>query len=221
MTRLAVFDCDGTLVDSQANILRAMEDCFSRHRLEPPCRHATRRIVGLSLVEAMQALLPEADDALHRRLADDYKSAFQRLRAASALLDEPLYPGVVDGLAELEARGWALGVATGKSDRGLGICLAHHGIAARFVTLQTADRHPSKPHPAMLHAAMAEAGAEPAATVMIGDTCFDIDMAVAAGVRPIGVDWGYHDADELRAAGAVAVVAHFDDLLAQLEEQPA
>lgn len=221
MTRLAVFDCDGTLVDSQANILRAMEDCFSRHRLEPPCRHATRRIVGLSLVEAMQALLPEADDALHRRLADDYKSAFQRLRAASALLDEPLYPGVVDGLAELEARGWALGVATGKSDRGLGICLAHHGIAARFVTLQTADRHPSKPHPAMLHAAMAEAGAEPAATVMIGDTCFDIDMAVAAGARPIGVDWGYHDADELRAAGAVAVVAHFDDLLALLEEQPA
>ena len=221
MIRLAVFDCDGTLVDSQANILRAMEACFDRHRLEPPCRHATRRIVGLSLVEAMQALLPEADAALHASLAADYKTAFQRLRAESALLDEPLYPGVLEGLAELEARGWQLGVATGKSDRGLNLCLTHHGIAARFVTLQTADRHPSKPHPGMLDAAMAEAGAEPRDTVMIGDTRFDMEMGVAAGVRPIGVDWGYHDAEELHASGAVAVVEHFDALLALLEEQPA
>jgi len=219
--RLAVFDCDGTLVDSQANILRAMEDCFARHRLDPPCRHATRRIVGLSLVEAMQALLPEADAALHTALADDYKTAFQRLRAERALLDEPLYPGVRDGLDRLAAGGWLLGVATGKSDRGLGLCLAHHGIADRFVTLQTADRHPSKPHPSMLLAAMAEAAADPAATVMIGDTRFDMAMAVAAGTRAIGVDWGYHDVAELHDAGADAVVGRFDDLLALLEEQPA
>lgn len=220
MTRLAVFDCDGTLVDSQANIQRAMEDCFSRQRLEPPCRVATRRIVGLSLVEAMQALLPEADDDLHRRLAEDYKTAFQRLRAESALLDEPLYPGVREGLAELEARGWLLGVATGKSDRGLGLCLAHHGIAHHFVTLQTADRHPSKPHPAMLEAALAEAGAEAPRAVIIGDTRFDMAMGIAAGVRAIGVDWGYHDAEELAAAGAFAVVDDFTRLLALLEEQP-
>ena len=219
--RLAVFDCDGTLVDSQANILRAMEDCFARHRLDPPCRHATRRIVGLSLVEAMQALLPSADQALHQRLADDYKTAFQRLRAESALLDEPLYPGVVEGLRELEGRGWQLGVATGKSDRGLGLCLAHHGIAGHFVTLQTADRHPSKPHPSMLYAAMTEAGAAAESTVIIGDTVFDMAMGVAAGVRAIGVDWGYHDADELRQAGASVVADRFDDLLTLLEAQPA
>jgi phosphoglycolate phosphatase len=219
--RLAVFDCDGTLVDSQANIIRAMETCFARHRLEPPCRHATRRIVGLSLVEAMQALLPEADGALHVSLAENYKAAFQHLRAESALLDEPLYPGVADGLRELEARGWLLGVATGKSDRGLNLCLAHHGIAAHFVTLQTADRHPSKPHPSMLRAAMAEAGAEPRSTAIIGDTRFDMAMGVAAGVRAIGVDWGYHDADELRAAGACAVVDRFDALLTLLETEPA
>jgi phosphoglycolate phosphatase len=221
MNRLAVFDCDGTLVDSQANIVRAMEDCFARHRLDPPCRDATRRIVGLSLVEAMQAMLPEAEPALHLRLADDYKLAFQRLRAENALADEPLYPGVAAGLAELEARGWLLGVATGKSDRGLGLCLAHHGIHPHFVTLQTADRHPSKPHPSMLQAAMAEAGADPQATVMIGDTRFDMAMAVAAGARPIGVDWGYHAPAELHEAGAVAVVTRFEDLLALLEAQPA
>lgn len=219
--RLAVFDCDGTLVDSQANIIRAMETCFARHRLEPPCRHATRRIVGLSLVEAMQALLPDADGALHISLAEDYKTAFQRLRAESALLDEPLYPGVAEGLRELEGRGWLLGVATGKSDRGLNLCLAYHGIAAHFVTLQTADRHPSKPHPSMLHAAMAEAGAEPRSTAIIGDTRFDMAMGVAAGVRAIGVDWGYHDADELRAAGACAVVDRFDALLTLLETESA
>ena len=219
--RLVVFDCDGTLVDSQANIVRAMEACFARHRLDPPCRHATRRIVGLSLVEAMQALLPDADGGLHLSLAEDYKTAFQRLRAASALLDEPLYPGVAEGLRELEARGWLLGVATGKSDRGLNLCLTHHGIGAHFVTLQTADRHPSKPHPAMLHAAMAEAGAEPHATAVVGDTRFDMAMGVAAGVRAIGVDWGYHDAEELRAAGADAVIERFDDLLTLLEAQPA
>jgi phosphoglycolate phosphatase len=217
MTRLAVFDCDGTLVDSQANIIRAMEDAFVRHRLDPPDHHATRRITGLSLVECMQALLPDADADLHDRLADDYKLAFQRLRAAGTLAAEPLYPGVADGLADLAARGWLLGVATGKSDRGLALCLAHHGIGDHFVTLQTADRHPSKPHPAMLDAALAEAGVSAAAATMIGDTVFDMDMARHAGVRAIGVDWGYHDAHELTDAGAVAVVRSFAELMEELE----
>src|SRR3546814_10574224 len=102
-----------------------------------------------------------------------------------------------------------MGVATGKSDRGLGLCLAHHGIGSRFVTLQTADRHPSKPHPAMLNAAMAEAGATPQATLMIGDTSFDMAMGCAAGARSVGVTWGYHDAHELPA------------IVATLKEDPA
>ena len=89
-----------------------------------------------------------------------------------------------------------------------------HGVIDLFVTLQTADRHPSKPHPAMLEAAMAEAGATPAATVMIGDTTYDIEMARTAGVRALGVGWGYHAADELIAAGADAVAT----TAAELEE---
>lgn len=217
MVKLAVFDCDGTLIDSQVNILRAMRQSFANHRLDPPQDHAIRRIVGLSLVESMQMLLPDADAALHASLALDYKHAFQRLRADKRLDPEPLYPGVVDGLAELAARGWRLGVATGKSDRGLAFALAHHGIADRFVTLQTADRHPSKPHPAMLRAALAEAGAVPAHSAIIGDTVFDIAMGVTAGVRAIGVDWGYHDAAELLEAGAVTVAADFPAVIAALE----
>ncbi len=214
--KLAVFDCDGTLVDSQANIVAAMADAFARAGLPAPDPHATRRVVGLSLVEAMSAMLPDAEPALQHRLAEDYRQAFHRMRATDRLAAEPLYPGVAAGLAALQARGWALGVATGKSDRGLALCLAHHGLSAQFVTLQTADRHPSKPHPAMLHAAIAQAGASPEDTVMIGDTIFDIAMGEAAGARSIGVDWGYHEASELIAAGAERVVVSFDDLLAAL-----
>ncbi len=216
MTRLAVFDCDGTLVDSQANILRAMEFSFADHQLDPPCRHATRRIVGLSLREAMQVLVPEGDNDLHLSLTESFKGAFQGLRA-EGMIDEPLYPGVAEGLAELRGRGWLLGVATGKSDRGLALCLAHHGLTTHFVTLQTADRHPSKPHPAMLHAAMSEVGA--VHTAMIGDTAFDMEMAVAAGADAIGVDWGYHDAHELTAAGARHVALDFAELLERLEDR--
>ena len=108
--------------------------------------------------------------------------------------------------------GWLLAVATGKSDRGLQSCLAVHGIAGHFISLQTADRHPSKPHPAMLQAAMADALAEAHNTVMIGDTSFDMDMARAISVRAIGVDWGYHTAAELTAAGAEAVAVSAHDL---------
>jgi phosphoglycolate phosphatase len=214
--KLAVFDCDGTLIDSQVNIIRAMESSFRRHGLAAPDSHATRRIVGLSLVEAMQALLPDAEPELHISLAEDYKTAFQRLRADRSLDPEPLYPGIRRLLDVLHRDGWLLAVATGKSDRGLKLALEHHGIHHLFISLQTADRHPSKPHPSMLRAALAEAGTGADSAVMIGDTVFDIAMAAAAGVKGIGVDWGYHDAHELIGAGAAHVAADADDLLAVL-----
>ncbi len=202
MIRLAVFDCDGTLADSQANICRAMALAFADAGLPDPDPRAVRRIVGLSLPQAVAQLVPGTDPALHVMVAEDYKRHFRAMRTGGALLDEPLFPGITDTLVALLDGGWRLGVATGKSDRGLSLLLAHHRIDRHFVTLQTADRHPSKPHPAMLRAAMAEAGALPAATVMIGDTSFDMAMAVDAGVRAVGVEWGYHHRDELIAAGA-------------------
>ena len=212
LPRLAIFDCDGTLVDSQANICRAMEEAFVTADLSPPSRAATRRIVGLSLVEAMRALRPDATDAEHRALASGYKDAYQRLRATASLDDEPLFDGVADTLAHLHADGWLLGVATGKSDRGLAHVLARHGIADLFVTLQTADRHPSKPDPAMLAAALAQADVPPHMAAMIGDTSFDMAMARAAGVRAVGVAWGYHSVAELADAGADVIAEHASDL---------
>lgn len=209
--RLALFDCDGTLVDSQHDIVAAMTDAFVAERLDPPGRADILSIIGLSLPYAVARLLPDADDALCDRLAEHYKVAFRAMRARGAVA-EPLYPGIPALLDALRADGWQLGVATGKSDRGLDLCLRAHGLRDHFVTLQTADRHPSKPHPAMAHAAMDEAGAAPHTTVMIGDTSFDMAMARAAGTRALGVTWGYHEPEELLRAGAHAVAVDMDDL---------
>ncbi len=216
MIRLAVFDCDGTLIDSQANICVAMEEAFAQSGIVAPTRASIRRIVGLSLVEAVAALLPEAEDALHAHVAADYKRAFQAMRA-NGLVDEPLFEGIAELLDALRDDGWSLGVATGKSDRGLAHVLNHHGLTGHFISLQTADRHPSKPHPSMVRTAMADAGAGPDNTVVIGDTSFDIEMAHNAGARAVGVSWGYHDSADLLRAGAHAIARRPHDLTALLE----
>jgi phosphoglycolate phosphatase len=212
-TRLAVFDCDGTISDGQAAVCAAMAGAFATAGLAVPPDNAIRRIVGLSLPVAVRHLAPDEEPAMHAHVVEAYRAAFFAARQRG-LVAEPLYDGIAELLRSLHGKGWRLGVATGKSDRGLGACLVNHGLTDLFVTLQTADRHPSKPDPAMLAAAMAEAGAAPAETVMIGDTAFDVTMARAAGCRAIGVGWGYHTPDELLAAGAAAVAT----TAAELEE---
>jgi phosphoglycolate phosphatase len=204
VNRLAIFDCDGTLVDSGATIYRALAETFRQGAIAVPPPTIARRVIGLSLVEAMAGLVPDATAAEHVELAEAYKRNFMAMRAAGHV-EEPLFDGVLDLLDALEADGWLLAVATGKSDRGLRHCLDLHGIHARFVSLQTADRHPSKPHPSMVLQAIADAGAAPETSFVVGDTSFDMAMAAAAGAAPIGVAWGYHDAEELLRAGALAV----------------
>jgi phosphoglycolate phosphatase len=218
VTRLCVFDCDGTLVDSGQSICDAMDLAFAREGLAAPAHAATRRIVGLSLVEAMGVLLPDAAPALHARLAHGYREAFTVVRGRPGFA-EPLFEGALDALAAIEGAGWALAICTGKSDRGLARVLESHDIHARFPIRHTADRHPSKPHPSMLEAAIAEAGADHA--VMIGDTVFDMAMAAAAGCDRVGVAWGYHTPDELRRAGARAIAPDFARLPGLLEDIPA
>ena len=206
MTRLAVFDCDGTLVDGQAEVCDAMDHAFAASGLAAPDRNETRRMVGLSLPVAIRRLAPDLDERQARDVVEAYKSAF-RARRRDGYLREPLYDGIEDLLRALHADGWQLAVATGKSDRGLISCLETHGIRDLFVSLQTADRHPSKPHPGMLEAALSEAGAAPQDSVMIGDTSFDMEMAMNGGVRAVGVAWGYHTESELARAGAAIVCA--------------
>ena len=216
MTRLAIFDCDGTLIDSQANTCRAMAAAFVTVGLTPPGDARVRLTVGLSLAEAVASLLPEEDAVLHHRLVAEYRTCFQDMRMRGEV-DEPLFPGVRDVLTTLDATGWVMGVATGKSRRGLDHALERHGLTGFFATLQTADTHPSKPHPSMVAAGMADVGAAPAATTVIGDTSFDMAMASAAGARGIGVGWGYHPVAELYRAGAAAVAARPADLVAIMD----
>jgi phosphoglycolate phosphatase len=218
VNRLAIFDCDGTLVDSGATIYAALAETFRQNRIEIPEPQIARKVIGLSLVEAMAGLLPERAAEEHVELAEGYKRNFMALRQAGRV-EEPLFEGVLELLDRLEHDGWLLAVATGKSDRGLRHCLEQHGIHARFVSLQTADRHPSKPHPSMVLQAIAEAGAAPETSFVVGDTSFDMEMAAAAGAAPIGAGWGYHEPEELIEAGATAVAEQPIDVLALVEER--
>ncbi|GAA4010801.1 HAD-IA family hydrolase [Sphingomonas swuensis] len=220
MNRCAIFDCDGTLVDSGNTIHRALGLAFADHGLTLPPREQAQKVIGLSLVEAMEQLAPELESERHHRIADTYKDAFVTLRGQREV-EEPLYEGILDLLDALEKRGWTLAVATGKSDRGLRHCLTSHGIHARFVSLQTADRHPSKPHPSMAVTAMAECGASPERSVVIGDTGWDMGMARAAGCGAIGALWGYHDSAELTAAGAQVLATRPAEVLAFAERMVA
>lgn len=213
MTRLAIFDCDGTLVDSGHSIHVALSETFARHGRTVPPKEEAKRVVGLSLHEAMAFLAPNADGAEHAGMAATYREVFANLRVRGHV-DEPLFDGILPLLDALEADGWLLAVATGKSDRGLHHCLLGHGLYSRFASLQTADRHPSKPHPSMALEAMLEAGAEPERTVVIGDTGWDMGMARSAGAFGIGALWGYHDRAELKLGGASELARAPDEVLA-------
>lgn len=217
---LVVFDVDGTLVDSLDAIARAMTRAFEATGEAAPARAQVARIIGLSLDEAVARLAPRAGPASRAAIVAAYRDSFVAMRSAGAGEGaSPLYEGARAALDRLSAReSVLLGVATGKARRGLDHMIAAHGLAGRFVTAQTADLHPSKPHPGMLHAALAETGVAARHAAMVGDTVYDMKMACAAGIAPLGVAWGYHEARELRAAGAAHVIGHFDEIDAALAE---
>ena len=215
--KLVIFDCDGTLVDSQNAIFAAMDHAFSTAGLATPPRADVLGIIGLSLPEAFTLLAPLEAPGVQAELAELYRSCFPRARQAGAGHD-PLFEGAAQAIAALAGRDDVLlGMATGKSRRGVARLIEREGWHGHFFTIQTADDHPSKPHPSMILRAMQEAGAEPHATVMVGDTSFDMEMACNAGVGALGVAWGYHTPERLTLAGAHTVAATFPDLLATIE----
>ncbi|UWP95685.1 HAD-IA family hydrolase [Aliiroseovarius crassostreae] len=217
--KLVVFDVDGTLIDSQDVIVEAMSRSFADMGVAIPTRQEILSIVGLSLQEAIATLVPDMPEAEVAQAADGYKDMFVKLRAEKGgEAAAPMYPGARAALEQLHARDEVLlGVATGKAKRGLDHAYQAHDIGHFFLTSQTADTHPSKPHPSMLHATLAETGADAQRAVMIGDTTFDISMGVAAGFRTIGVTWGYHDTQQLLAAGADLLIDSYEALIPALE----
>jgi phosphoglycolate phosphatase len=216
MTRpLAVFDIDGTLVDSRASIHRAACEAARDIGLPEPDYDRVRQIVGLSLEHAMAVLEPGLNAADLARFVAGFRASFHRMFEAGH--EEPLYPGAMEHLRRLHRDGWRLALATGQNRRGVARNLAREGWADLFLSSHCAEDGPGKPDPAMLHAAMAACDAEPSSTVMIGDTAHDAAMAVNAGVLPLGVAWGFHTAEEQLAAGARHVAGSFTELAVVLD----
>lgn len=215
--RLVIFDVDGTLVDSQSDIMAAMTHAFAAVGVAMPDRQTVLGMVGLSLDVIFPCLLPNVSHAEHNQMAEAYKSAYMDLRAqAGVAQSSPLYPGALDALKALHADpSVVLGVATGKSKRGLDKLLEAYALQGMFVTQQVADFHPSKPHPAMVLQALADTGVAAKDAVMVGDTSFDMDMAASAGVCGIGVAWGYHPVAQLDAAKMI--IDSYDALPAALK----
>jgi phosphoglycolate phosphatase len=215
--KLVIFDCDGTLVDSQHAICAAMEYAFTTLALPAPSRADILGVVGLSLPQTFQVLAAEHPLSVQTELAEHYRTDFPGKRQQPALHD-PLYPGISEVVAKLARRDDVLlAIATGKSQRGVARLLDREGWQGHFVSIQTADENPSKPDPAMILNAMAQTGADPAATLMIGDTTYDIEMARNAGVGAMGVAWGYHAPARLQHAGADIVVATTEALVAAID----
>ena len=215
--RLVIFDVDGTLVDSQADILAAMGFAFEQAGHPAPPRETVLGIVGLSLEVAVARLAPDLAMDQHLRMVGWYKEAYIALRSKTgAAQSSPLYDGAREVLDTLNAiPDVLLGVATGKSRRGLDKLLDAHDLRRFFVTQQVSDHHPSKPHPSMILTALSETGVEARDAVMVGDTSFDMQMAQAAGVAGVGVSWGYHGVDALRDARCI--IDDFAQLPAVLE----
>ncbi|NOZ42614.1 MAG: HAD-IA family hydrolase, partial [Alphaproteobacteria bacterium] len=186
--KLIVFDCDGTLVDGQHLIIAAMQAACRSCDVGYPGDEAIRQIVGLSLTEAIKICHPDQSAATYLALKAGFIDCFQQLRQQEED-NEPLFDGVREAIEQLADHGYLLGIATGKSRRGLLITLKNHQLSDYFLTLNTADDGPGKPHPAMLINAMRDTGVTPADTLMVGDTTFDVEMAIAAKVHVVGVSW--------------------------------
>jgi phosphoglycolate phosphatase len=208
---LLIFDWDGTLMDSAGVIVDSIQRACEDIGLAAPGDRASRQIIGLGLIQALQTLLPDLP-------ADDYPRLVERYRHHYFGRDAqiPLFDGVAGGIGQLHASGFQLAVATGKSRSGLSRALESSGLGAWFAATRCADQTHSKPHPAMVLELIDELDADPARTLVIGDTSHDLLMASNAGVASLGVTYGAHEADDLHPHAPLALMDSFAEVHAWL-----
>ena len=204
--RLIIFDADGTMVNSRAIILAGFRKVFSEFGFPEPGDQDILSTIGLSLDLVFSELLDRPVDDEIRRMSLRYKENFIALHADPAM-HSPLYAGIdetIRKLAEIDSN--LIGVATGKSRRGLDRMISQFGYEQHIVVSRTADDCPSKPHPAMILECCHATGCDPADTMMVGDSSYDMIMANEAGARALGVSWGYQPVESLTQSGAHAIV---------------
>lgn len=209
--RLAVFDLDGTLLDSASSIVEGVRACWSACGFPEPDPLQVRRIIGLPWEESIRALIPDAGPKEFAMIRNYHDEVARGVRSRPPRA-EALFPGAVDALDALEDAGYLLSIITSRSNGRLVDLLKQQGIAERFIALKTVDHGPGKPNPHLMLQTLAETGVDAADAVMVGDTTFDILMARNAGTTAIGVSWGVHERHELTEAGAAHVVDEFHEI---------
>jgi phosphoglycolate phosphatase len=215
--KLVLFDCDGTLVDSGKLIHEVMVRTFVHHGLDRPEYETTKTVIGLTLDTAIARIIGHGEiDEQVLAMTQHYKDIYAPVRSEPGF-HEPMFEGIAEMMAVLEGREDVLmGAVTGKSRRGLNLIVDTHGFQKHFFVSRTADDCPSKPHPAMVLECCRESGVDPADTIVIGDAIYDMMMAKSAGAKAIGVSWGYGGVNDLRAAGADAIVQQPAEILAHI-----
>ena len=204
---LIVFDWDGTILDSAAAIVSAIQSAARDLGVAEPCEERARHVIGLGLGDAIRSVLPELPEERFGLLADRY-----RLHYLAGDRHLKTFPGIDSLLTALRRRGHRLAIATGKSRAGLARALEHTGLASFFETSRCADECRSKPDPQMLEEIMTETAVLPGATLMIGDTTHDLLMARQASVAGLAVTYGAHSRAVLESVGAFAMMDSVEEL---------
>jgi len=209
MYQLIIFDWDGTLMDSAQKIANCIRASARDVGVAEPSVERAKSIIGLGLFEAMQTLFPDLDTNQVQSLVDRYKYHFVR----GDVTEQQLFDGVEEGLRALENSGAMLAVATGKSRAGLDRAFASNGLEKHFTVTRCADETRSKPHPQMLNEILDFTAIDSSKTIMVGDTTFDMDMALNANIAGLGAGYGVHSEQMLMASKAVAVHQNFGEMM--------
>lgn len=212
--RLIIFDWDGTLMDSETQIVHAMFGAIADMQLEKRSADQCRDIIGLGLREAVDALYPGRDDAFLHQFVEHYRRHWFAISHHS-----DLFPGARETLQLLKEAGFALAVATGKGRVGLDKVLNHTGLTGLFHATRCSDETRSKPHPQMLEEILLELQIEAHQALMVGDTEYDLNMAKQAGVFPIAVSYGVHDRQRLMQLQPLTCLDNVSELVDWLAEQ--
>ena len=216
MRRLFVFDWDGTLMDSVGRIVSCLRQAAEEQGLEDLGDAGFGNVIGLGLPQAIAQLYPQLNPRQIEQFRDTYSARF----VAADARPSHLFPGALELLETLRARGHWVAVATGKSRRGLDRVLGELGLDDCFDATRCADETASKPDPRMLHEIVVALGAEPEQAVMIGDTEYDLEMAARARIRSLGVSFGVHSRERLARHAPERIVDSLPEILAWEELRP-